>query len=71
MTPPTLTRLWHRDELERELRDALDVVEALKPPDDLREALFTTAANALLQRIVEQPRPAIPLGMLGRELGRG
>jgi len=71
MTPPNVVRLWQRDELEGELRDALALVEALAPPDDLRVAVFDKASNALLQRVIEQPRTAIPLGLVQRGVGRG
>lgn len=71
MTPPKLSRLWQRDELERELKDALELVEALSPSEDLRVAVFNVAANALLQRIVEQQPTAVALGRLPGALGRG
>jgi nucleotide-binding universal stress UspA family protein len=71
MTPPKLSRVWQRDELEGELKDALELVEALSPPDDLRVAVFNMAANALLQRVVEQQPTAVAIGGLGRSLGRG
>lgn len=57
MTPPNLTRVWTREELEEHLADALAIVDTLGPPDDLRVQLFATAANALLQVVVD-PRPA-------------
>ena len=60
MTPPTLSKVWQRDELERELREALELVEALSPSEDLREAVFNVAAGALLQR--ERARPTLPPG---------
>lgn len=71
MTPPKLSRVWQRDELEGDLKDALELVEALAPPDDLRVAVFNVTANALLQRVVEQQPRAVALGDLGRALGRG
>ena len=71
MTPPNVVRLWQRDELEGELRDALALVEALAPPEDLRAAVFDKASTALLQRVVEQPRQTIPIGVLPRGVGRG
>lgn len=71
MTPPTLSKVWQRDELEVELRDALALVEALEPPEDLRVAVFQTASTCLLQRVVEQPTSPVAIGGLGRALGRG
>lgn len=71
MSLPKLSRLWQRDELEGELRSAIELVEALAPPDDLRVAVFNVAANALLQRVVEQQPRAIASADLGRLLGRG
>jgi hypothetical protein len=71
MTPPKLSPVWQRDELEGALKDALELVEALTPPDDLRVAVFNMAANALLQRVVEQQPAALPIGLGMRGLGRG
>lgn len=71
MTPPRLSRVWTRDELATELRDALGLVDELDPPEDLRVAVFNVACNGLLQRVADQPNPAIALGRRGLPLGRG
>jgi hypothetical protein len=68
---PTLTPVWTADELEAELRRALELVDVLAPPDDLREPLFVVASNALLQRVVEPPPRTFPIGELGLGRGRG
>jgi hypothetical protein len=57
MAAPNLTRVHDPDDVKAELADALRVVAELEPPDDLREAVFQTAASALLLRVADQ-RPS-------------
>jgi len=49
------------------IEDAITLVELLEPPQDLREAVFTVAANLLSgkQILMEQPQP-VDLGLLQR-----
>ena len=49
---PNRTDLYHydREQVERHLRDALDIVADLDPPDDLRAQAFTLATTMLSQK---------------------
>jgi hypothetical protein len=57
MAAPHLTRAHDVADVKAELADALAVVDELAPPDDLRVAVFQTAASALLLRVAD-PRPS-------------
>ena len=57
MAAPLLAPVHDVDDVLGALRDALDVVDTLDPADDLRVAVFQTAASALLLRVAD-PRPS-------------
>lgn len=66
MTPPHLTRAHEQADVEYDLFRALEIVDTLGPPDDLRVAVFQSAAAALLLRVAD-PRPQpIPDDVLER-----
>lgn len=56
-----LTRTWEPAEVESELRAALDIVERLDPPSDLRQLTFQTSAQLLTQRAM-RPAGGLVLG---------
>lgn len=58
-------RTWQPDDVEHELRAAIDLVEKLQPPDDLRQATFNIAAQLLTQRVIRQT----PIALDGRIFG--
>lgn len=55
---------WEPAKLEARLREALDMVERLDPPEDLRAHVFNNAANGLTGKTVLQPAPPILGGRL-------
>lgn len=57
MAAPNLTHVHEPDDVKAELADALRIVVELETPDDLRVAVFQTAASALLLRVAD-PRPS-------------
>lgn len=69
--PATLTPVWTADELERELQVALELVDRLDPPEDLRVPVFNTASQALLQRVVERAPQVLSEEDLRRLSGAG
>lgn len=64
---PSMQRTWEADDVETDLRAALDLVVKLDPPDDLRAATFQFATQLLTQRAMRQTvgsvqLPAMPQG---------
>jgi hypothetical protein len=49
-----LARTWQEDEVTKDLKTSLRVVEVLDPPDDLRLAVFNIAVQLVTQRIQVQ-----------------
>ena len=62
-----MTDMQHftEEEIEQNLRTALDITERLQPPDDLRQAVFATAAQRLHEKTIIHGAPAL-LPMQGR-----
>lgn len=52
-------RLWQPEAVESVLRDALELVERIDPPTDLRQAVFTAGAGLLAQKQVDIEQVAI------------
>jgi hypothetical protein len=63
-TAPNLKRHFTDQQIEDALRFALDVVEKLEPPDDLRVAAFN-AAWGMRGMYYQQGSPVLPVGPLG------
>lgn len=60
---PSMERVWDADDVEPEIREALDMVDRLAPPDDLRLAAFQFAVQLLTQR-AQRAQVGIPPGAM-------
>lgn len=49
---PRLERVWSNGDAEAALREAVELVERVQPPDDLRPAVFNYAAQLVTQRVI-------------------
>lgn len=63
-TPPNLKRHFTDAQIETALRFALDVVEKVEPPEDLRLAVFN-AAWGMRGMYYQQGSPVLQAGPLG------
>lgn len=65
---PSLRRTWEKQDVLDELQTALDVVDELKPPDELRVATYNAAVQMLTQR-AQVVGSAVDLSALGLTAG--
>ena len=56
---PNWQHHFTREETQTHVADALAIIEATDPPDDLRQAAFAFALNALSTKSATQPQ-AVP-----------
>lgn len=54
MSDIRLEKPWTRDEITNELREAIDIVLDLDPPEDLRAQVFNVAVQLTTQRVMRQ-----------------
>ncbi len=66
----TMVRTWSDSQIVRMLKGALDVVEELEPPDDLRVLVFQSALNLTGQMALRQSGIVAPPSNLSAFDGR-